>query len=65
MDDARSATELIADDLATYYDESLVKVFMEGFQEFLDSPARVRLCCNKILYCCSLLHMVTPAACAD
>ncbi len=43
MDDARSATELIADDLATYYDESLVKVFMEGFQEFLDSPARVRL----------------------
>ena len=44
IDDARSATELIADDLATYYDESLVKVFMEGFQEFLDSPARVRLC---------------------
>ena len=42
MDDARSAVELIADDLATYFDDSLVKVFLDGFQEFLDTPARVR-----------------------
>ncbi len=42
VDDARSAVELIADDLATYFDDSLVKVFLDGFQEFLDSPARVR-----------------------
>lgn len=41
--DARSATELIADDLATYFDDSLVSIFMDGFQEFLDSPLRVRL----------------------
>lgn len=43
MDDAGSATELIADDLATYFDNSLVNIFMDGFQEFLDTPARVCL----------------------
>ena len=45
MDDAKSAAELIADDLATYPDNSLVQTFMDGFQEFLDTPARVS--CHK------------------
>ena len=42
MEDAKSATELIADDLATYPNNSLVETFLIGLQEFLDSPARVR-----------------------
>lgn len=41
VDDAKSVAELIADDLATYPDNSLVQTFMDGFQEFLDTPARV------------------------
>ena len=41
MEDAKSATELIADDLATYPDNRLVETFLTGLQEFLDSPARV------------------------
>ena len=43
MEDAKSATELIADDLATYPDDRLVETFLTGLQEFLDSPARVRV----------------------
>ena len=42
VDDAKSATSLIADDLETYQDDSLVETFLGGFQEFLDGPARVR-----------------------
>ena len=42
MEDAKSATSLIADDLDTYQDDSLVETFLGGLQEFLDSPARVR-----------------------
>ena len=42
MDDAKSATSLIADDLDTYQDDSLVETLLGGLQEFLDSPARVR-----------------------
>ena len=45
MDDAKSATSLIADDLDTYQDDSLVETFLGGLQEFLDSPARVRQSC--------------------
>ena len=41
VDDAKAVAELIADDLATYQDNSLVQTFMDGFQEFLDTPARV------------------------
>jgi hypothetical protein len=43
VEDAKSATELIADDLATYPDDRLVETFLTGLQEFLDSPARVRV----------------------
>lgn len=42
MDDAKSAINLIADDLETYQDESLVETLLGGFQDFLDGPARVR-----------------------
>ena len=45
VDDAKAVAELIADDLATYQDNSLVQTFMDGFQEFLDTPARVS--CHK------------------
>ena len=41
MDDAKSAMSLIADDLDTYQDDSLVETFLGGLQEFLDGPARV------------------------
>ena len=41
VDDAKAVAELIADDLATYQDNSLVQTFRDGFQEFLDTPARV------------------------
>ena len=43
MEDAKSATELIADDLATYPDNRLVETFLTGLQEFLDSAARVSI----------------------
>ncbi len=42
VEDARSATELIADDFGAYPDNSLVETFLTGMQEFLDCPARVR-----------------------
>ena len=48
MEDAKSVAELIADDLATYPDNSLVETFMSGLQDFLDSPARVRHRFNSI-----------------
>ena len=67
MDDAKSAASLIADDLDTYQDDSLVETFLGGLQEFLDSPARVRrpffgapaallcrCCLRAVVRCCSI-----------
>ena len=49
VDDARSAVELIADDLASYPDDSLLRTFMDAFGEFMDSPARVGFTlCNSL-----------------
>ena len=42
VDDAKSAINLIADDLEMYQDDSLVETLLGGFQDFLDGPARVR-----------------------
>ena len=42
VDDAKSAINLIADDLEMYQDESLVETLLGGFKDFLDGPARVR-----------------------
>ena len=63
MEDAKSATSLIADDLDTYQDDSLVETFLGGLQEFLDSPARVRqsffgASCIVVSFAAESCHMV-------